>query len=376
MLLREAVWLAPTTAVTVFLAVVLLTEDDVEVLGAVVGTVLAMLGIAIAIVTFRIQSAGQKSPWVLSPRATWVWRGVSVAVTITLVALTMSWPLSDDDPDTYFADDELVVGINGDLPGWGEDVDDVATAKGFDVELAKFLAQQYEIPRIRFVRLTQAQRLNQWSGPAKSDVDIVISAFSITPGRLPFIDMAGPYYVDRSMSFGNGDKGPVLPGDEPRGCAVGTTTGQDRLASVSNMLATRKNASLKTMNYDELKPCYDAFFDPGTDMKFIASDWSIIKAFRSGTTITYADDPNQTPVTDLEEPEKLSDGREEYGVAIREDHPAVCADLADKIQLFLDTRWQSTFVDTVGQHGLSPLWHKPEKVNKGYCASDGVVDQN
>lgn len=374
--LSEAVWLAPTIAVTAFLVVVLVSGDDVEVLGAVVGTVLAMLGIAIAVVTFRIQSAGQKSPWVLSSKATLVWRCVSVVVTVTLVALTLMWPLSDDDPDVYFLGDTLYVGINGYLPGWSEGIENSATATGFDVELAKFLAQQYHFDHVKFQRLTQGERLNQWSGPAKSQVDIVISAFSITPGRLPYIDMAGPYYIDRSMSFGNGDKSEVQPGDEPRGCAVNTTTGQDRLASVSNMLATHKHATLQTVTYDELKDCYETFFDPNTEMKFIASDWSIIQAFREDAVITYADDPAETPVTELEEPKEFADGREEYGVAIPEDHPAVCADLTEKIQLFLDSKkWESAFSDTLGKRKLAPLWHKPKSVNSNYCTSDGVLDQ-
>lgn len=189
-LLRELQWLAPTIAVTVFVIVLVMTSRNSETLAAVVGIVLAVLGIAISLVLFRVQSSGRVRS-LTGRRAGIRWHVLSYTTSAALLALSALWPFSDDDPDLYFDRDLLRVAINGELPGWS--LETGGEKEGFDIELAKHIKEAYGIKEIKWVKVNQAQREHMWDGTQNTEeVDLVISAFSITDSRLAKFDMVGP----------------------------------------------------------------------------------------------------------------------------------------------------------------------------------------
>ncbi|WP_330273510.1 transporter substrate-binding domain-containing protein [Lentzea sp. NBC_00516] len=340
-----------------------MTSRNSETLAAVVGIVLAVLGIAISLVLFRVQSSGRVRS-LTGRRAGIRWHVLSYTTSAALLALSALWPFSDDDPDLYFDRDLLRVAINGELPGWS--LETGGEKEGFDIELAKHIKEAYGIKEIKWVKVNQAQREHMWDGTQNTEeVDLVISAFSITDSRLAKFDMAGPYYLDRSMALGNGDKPEVDSGDVLRGCAVEGTTGKNRLAAVQKRLGDDLRATMMVDLQDKLSSCYNQFFG-ANDTKYIASDWSIIRVFNQDATITTAD-ADHTPLVTVPEPDVQDSSRQAYGVALRQSHPNVCRDLSEKIGDFLRTKWDDKFISTLGARGLYEDWHQPDAVDLNYC---------
>ncbi|SEQ45653.1 ABC-type amino acid transport substrate-binding protein [Lentzea xinjiangensis] len=345
--LRELLWLAPTIAVTAFVVVLVMTSGDAETLAAVIGIVLAVLGIAISFILFRLQSSTHVRSSAGRPAGIRS-HVLSYTTSAVLVALSTMWPFSGDDPDLYFDRDQLRVAINGELPGWS--LETGGEKEGFDIALAKHIQKAYGIKEIKWVKVSQAQREHMWDGTQNTEeVDLVISAFSITPERLAMFDMAGPYYLDKSMALANGDKPQVKRGEILRGCAVEGTTGKHRLADVQARIGKDLGAIMFVDVPEKLSTCYKEFFDD-SDTKYIASDWSIIRVFNQNATIVEAD-ADRVPLVTVSMPDAQDSARQAYGVALRQNHPNVCRDLSDKIADFLKHRWDDEFMSTLGTRG-------------------------
>ncbi|MFE2755438.1 transporter substrate-binding domain-containing protein [Actinosynnema sp. NPDC059335] len=365
---RELLWLIPVTAATIFLVTLVVSVSDGGTVAAVIGVVLAVLGIAISYALHRVKSRGRP---VLSERRVGVWWHVaSYTTSAVLLAFSVAWTASnDDDPDRYFGS-TLRVGINGELPGWS-----LATGsdyKGFDIELVEYLKARYEVEHIQWVRLNQDERSHQWDRTLDTEpVDIVVSAFSITASRLADFDMAGPYYIDVAMAFRNGDKPKAHKGEVLRGCAVKGTTGQNRLTEVQDRLTDDLGATMLLDEPAELSECYKRFFASG-DTKYIASDWSIIRAFNQATELVEAADDG-VPILRASEPAEVpmppegGEARQLYGVALRPGHPKVCRDLTEKLNDFLKYKWTEVYGSNLGSKGLVEDWHKPQSADPKYC---------
>ncbi|WP_433512581.1 serine/threonine-protein kinase [Nonomuraea sp. CA-143628] len=82
---------------------------------------------------------------------------------------------------------KIVIGVKGDLPGVSLEGD--GGFEGFDIELAKLVAEQLGAKQTQFVRIPKSER------PKALDdgtVDLVIATYSIDKSGVEF---AGPYYV-------------------------------------------------------------------------------------------------------------------------------------------------------------------------------------
>jgi ABC-type amino acid transport substrate-binding protein len=359
-------WLVPMTAVTTFVSVVILRSPNHEDLVAIVGIVLAVLGIAIALGIYRIQGTNggtPNPPATISPR----WHALSYVFSAVLVAASFVYPFpeSDDDPAVFFGKDEIRIGVNGRLPGWS--LSENGSRTGFDIRLAQFLMRKFGVDpeRVRYVDLSQEMREHQWDGTVgeAERVDLVISAFSMTALRLDKFGMAGPYYIDVSNVFTNREKGPVpRNSQDTRGCAVAGTTGLSAMDEQKERLLREQNAVLTIDHPRYLNECFEPFFDPADPTRFIASDWSVIRAFQEpdDPTILTVDD-SQEPVFDMPEPAATDPSRQLYGVAIPPHHPTLCRALTNAIHEFVNTEWDTAFRETLGHRKLTAGWHKPRE---------------
>ncbi|TDC87133.1 glutamate ABC transporter substrate-binding protein [Actinomadura sp. 7K507] len=90
-------------------------------------------------------------------------------------------------------DKKLTIGIKYDQPGLGLKKPD-GTFAGFDVDVAKYIAQQMGVPEsgITFKETTSANRESFIGG---GQVDLVIATYSITEERKQQVTYGGPYYV-------------------------------------------------------------------------------------------------------------------------------------------------------------------------------------
>ncbi|WP_170224208.1 substrate-binding periplasmic protein [Actinokineospora cianjurensis] len=279
---------------------------------------------------------------------------------------------SDDGAASYLAADKtVVIGINGNLPGWS--LESNGTYSGFDVDLANFLKQKYGFT-LRFKKLTQQERQKQWDGVTKDPADLVISAFSITEDRRAAFGMAGPYYIDMSTMLISGPKPEEVNG-KSYGCAVPGTTGYTAMVN----LKTRKEREFRTpLVIDEsqidLAGCLAKFFAIDDDTAFIFSDWSIIRASKPEVSIVRYED--KSPLLDIG-PASSSSSTERYGIAFRPGHPQLCRDLTKAIDEFIAgggaSAWTKAYNANLKDRSVlnTDDWHHPKVTEERFCGLPG-----
>jgi glutamate transport system substrate-binding protein len=113
-----------------------------------------------------------------------------VAAGLAAVALAAAGCGSGGSPDSIVGKDHLVIGVKPDQPGLG--VLDHGTYKGFDVDVAKYIAKKLGVANPKFVSAPSSKREAMIQG---GEVDLVVATYSITPERKTKVAFAGPYYV-------------------------------------------------------------------------------------------------------------------------------------------------------------------------------------
>ncbi|MBM6623414.1 glutamate ABC transporter substrate-binding protein [Micrococcaceae bacterium RIT802] len=88
--------------------------------------------------------------------------------------------------------DKVKIGIKFDQPGLG--FKDGDNYKGFDVDVAKYVANELGFPedKIEFVSAPSANRETMLQN---NQVDMIFATYSITDERKKVVDFAGPYFV-------------------------------------------------------------------------------------------------------------------------------------------------------------------------------------
>jgi len=82
---------------------------------------------------------------------------------------------------------KIVIGVKGDLPGVGlQNGDDF---QGFDIEIARRIAEELGAKDVRLVRVSRDDRP---AGLAAGRMDLVVATFAIDKSKIQF---AGPYYL-------------------------------------------------------------------------------------------------------------------------------------------------------------------------------------
>ncbi|MEU4802610.1 transporter substrate-binding domain-containing protein [Actinosynnema sp. NPDC023587] len=367
----ELLWIVPAGALSIFLGRVVLASPITEKLAPVIGLVLGVLAIVVALLIYRLQVLGGRRARDLVSAVPLPWHLLSYALSAVLLVVTVFWPIippskPKDDPAAYLAKDRpLRIGINGKLPGWSDEALDGYV--GFDVSLVNFLKKKYGFGDVEYVLLNQYERLHQWDGKLAASgakpVDLVISTLSINDDRLADFDMAGPYYLDVSTIWRNGDKEERRVSGPYHGCAVNGTTG---LREMDEFAGARKSNDLVVDKDDELATCVDRFFHGGTEHQFISSDWSILRAYSSGTL---RDGNSGEETFDPDEPS--FEATEKYGIAIPNNYPNVCRSLSEAINEFLDSTgedgWQEAYYRNLQNLKVESGWHKPDNARMEYC---------
>ena len=133
-----------------------------------------------------------------------------VAVAAGVVALALVLPAGAAVPPPTREPGELVVGVS--MPVAGLQVGavrgrDVVLAKGLEIELARAIAKELGVPRVRFVN--EALFSTLVSG-RPTDWDLAIGAITITPERSRRVDFSSPYLAsDQGVLMRQGWRPPV-----------------------------------------------------------------------------------------------------------------------------------------------------------------------
>ncbi|VVJ17274.1 Uncharacterised protein [Amycolatopsis camponoti] len=243
----------------------------------------------------------------------------------------------------------LRVGFNGEIPGWSYPGTD---PKGFDVDLADYLAEQFHFTVVP-VALTPYDREGAL---LRGDVDLVIANYSMdgtsttdpTKNRRDLIDFAGPYFVDRSGQMVDRDKLAAITGqtrllDSEHTCVTKGTTAADKLGARAK---------------DTLAECLDPFLDVD-DRQFdaVETDEAILLSVANFKKAKV--DPAYWDNGSLVNPKEF------YGVGMRKSDSKACIQFTTKIQEFVNSAtWQASY-DAL--HIETTIPHRPERTDHAYC---------
>ncbi|MDT7796845.1 MAG: glutamate transport system substrate-binding protein [Actinomycetota bacterium] len=273
-----------------------------------------------------------------------------VAVATTTAAITLHpGPGPAGTPLWPVAGKTLRVGFNGAIPGWSYPDTD---PKGFDVDLANYLAEQLGFT-VEPVALTPYDRE---SALRRGDVDLVIANYSMdgnsttdkTKSRKDFVDFAGPYFIDRSGQMVDTEKLSAITGqtkllDFEHTCVTKGTTAADKLG-----------ATVK----DTLDECLRPFLDVD-DRQFdaVETDEAILLSVANFKKAKV--DPAYWDNGSLVNP------NEYYGVGMRKTDTVACVEFTTKIQDFVNSAaWQTSY-DAL--HIETTIPHRPERTDHAYC---------
>ena len=118
-------------------------------------------------------------------------KAARAAAVLALLATSVS-ACSDDDP-VATEQARVVIGVSGTHPGLSAERAD-GTFSGFDVDLASYVARKlgWSERQVTFRAIPDGDREQALS---TGEVDMVVSAYTITTGRAKVVDFAGPYFV-------------------------------------------------------------------------------------------------------------------------------------------------------------------------------------
>ncbi|GLY43696.1 ABC transporter substrate-binding protein [Amycolatopsis sp. NBRC 101858] len=298
----------------------------------------------------------KRSRWLALSSAVLAVAGATAAAAITLHPSTDAPPASTPvaaavtpaEPSSLTGK-TLRVGFNGEIPGWSFPA---KQPKGFDVDLANYLAQQLGFTVVP-VALTPYEREGAL---VSGKVDLVIANYSMdgvsttdkTKARKDVIDFAGPYFVDRSGQMIDDKKLNDMTGQtaliDPRHiCVTRGTTAEDKLGARAK---------------DTLQECLHPFFDPA-DRQFAAvqTDEAILLSVAQYEKASVTDARWQNG--------SLINPTEHYGVGLRKGDRDTCVELTGKIQEFVRSKvWETSYE---ALHIPATIQHRPIGNEPSYC---------
>ncbi|MFJ1764592.1 transporter substrate-binding domain-containing protein [Amycolatopsis sp. NPDC088138] len=243
----------------------------------------------------------------------------------------------------------LRVGFNGEIPGWSYPDTD---PKGFDVDLAHYLAGQFGFTVVP-VALTPYDREGAL---LRGEVDLVVANYSMDgnsttdprKSRRDFVSFAGPYFIDRSGQMVDSGKLAAITGQTkllyPRHtCVTKGTTAADKLGAQAK---------------DTLAECLDPFLDVD-DRQFdaVETDEAILLSVANFKKAKV--DPAYWDNGSLVNPKEF------YGVGLRKSDSKACIEFTTKIQDFVHSdAWQTSY-DAL--HIKTTIPHRPERTDHPYC---------
>ncbi|MBN8881428.1 amino acid ABC transporter substrate-binding protein (PAAT family) [Salana multivorans] len=124
------------------------------------------------------------------------------------------------------------IGIKFDQPGLG--FQEGSDYTGFDVDVARYIADQLGCGDIEFISSPSAQRENMLQ---TGQVDMIVATYSITDARKEVVDFAGPYFVAGQDLLVAADDDSINGPDDLTGknlCSVTGSTSAERVKSDFN----------------------------------------------------------------------------------------------------------------------------------------------
>ena len=257
--------------------------------------------------------------------------------------------------DTIQKRGNVIVGTKFDQPLFGQRNPITNEIEGFDVEMAKIIAQgifggtlEEAAEKVEFVETpTPVREANIQQG----SVDFIVATYTINDTRKQVVDFAGPYYVAGQDIMVNVDDDSINGVEDLNGKKVCSVQGS---TSIANVVAEAPQADI-SISFDTYSRCAEALRDGRVEA--VTTDNTILVGLireDEGETFKLV---GQTFTT------------EPYGVGITKGDDAFRDFLNDKIEeSYEEGSWEAAFERTVGTAGIET----PEPTPVDRYASSGA----
>ncbi len=227
---------------------------------------------------------------------------------------------------------KLVVGIKFDQPGLGLKNPD-GTFAGFDVEVAKYVADQLGVPAdsIEFKESKSAEREGLIE---RGEVDYIVATYSITDTRKEKVNFAGPYFVAAQDLLVKNDSDITGP-EAMTGKILCSVSGSTSAQKVKDNYA----ADVALQEYGTYTECVEALRSGAVDA--VTTDNVILAGYA-------AQYPGELKVVGK------GFSTENYGIGLKKGDTAGTDAINAAIQSMIDDgSWQKALDSTVGPSGFT-----------------------
>ena len=227
----------------------------------------------------------------------------------------------------------ITIGIKYDQPGLGQKEGD--TFKGFDVDVAKYVAKElgYEGDKVVFKETPSAQRETAIQG---GQVSLIFATYSITDERKQKVSFAGPYFIAGQDLLVRSDNTDITGPDTMNGKTLCSVTGSTPAENIKKKYAT----SVKLFEQDTYSKCVEALVGGSVDA--VTTDNVILAGFA-------AQPQYEGKLKVVGKPFST----EKYGVGLKKGDTATCEKVNAALQKMVsDGSWQKAIDDNVGPSGF------------------------
>ena len=229
---------------------------------------------------------------------------------------------------------KIKVGVKFDQRGFGLKNPTTNQVEGFDVEVAKLIAEGiYGEGGGDKVEFVEAVSRNREPFIMDGTVDLVIATYTINDTRKQQVDFAGPYFIARQDIIVKKDDATIKSVTDLNGKKVCSVTGS---TSEKNLKAKAPQAEVTL--FDVYSKCADALADGRVNA--VTTDNTILAGFVS-------DRPNDFKLVEA----PFSD--EPYGIGLKKGDDTFRDFLNDRLEeIYGDGTWADAFESTLGKIGL------------------------
>lgn len=254
----------------------------------------------------------------------------SVAVALAATGVTAC---GNSDSSTGSSGDKIKIGIKFDQPGLG--LKDGSTYSGFDVEVAKYVANElgYAADKIDWVQSVSSQREDMI---ANGQVKLIFATYSITDARKAKVSFGGPYFVAGQDLLVKADNTSITGPDSLNGKKLCSVTGSTPAQKIKDTYASK--VQLVTMA--TYSTCVTALAAGTIDA--VTTDNVILAG--------YAAQPNYKGKLKVVGKPFTT---ERYGVGLKKGDTELCKKVNTAIEKMESSgAWQKAIDDTVGKSGF------------------------
>jgi glutamate transport system substrate-binding protein len=229
--------------------------------------------------------------------------------------------------------DTLTIGIKYDQPGLGQKEGD--TFKGFDVDVAKYVAKElgFAEDKVVFKETPSAQRETAIQG---GQVALIFATYSITDARKEKVSFAGPYFIAGQDLLVRSDNTDITGPDAMNGKTLCSVTGSTPAEKIKKEYAT----TVKLFEQDTYSKCVEALV--GGTVDAVTTDNVILAGFAAqpqyAGKLKVVGKPFST---------------EKYGVGLKKGDTELCGKVNTALEKMVsDGSWQKAVDANVGPSGF------------------------